>query len=809
MTPKPIRLHQDLVFGINGNETGFLGQGWAEPEPGRRWTHGALAEIRFIHPGNVPLLLLAEAAPHILAPDVPRQRIDLEANGTRAGIIDFTGTGRHALPIPPDLVPARDLLRLRLHLQDAAKLGALGLAPRALCFTRLRLFTTTRVAPRRLPGGSLSQAEFPAATGVTLAEALARFDDIQGHATARLHQALGLEAQTLLAEASLGLPALLGALDSGFAGLGDPGSFDIRVTPFQPDRYTVLDHELNAEFPGRFATMDTPLARLIEQEAGRLKQLRHNLTTLLAAGRKILVAAGQDLTETDALPLVIALNRLGANTLLWLTQADQANPAGTVAQAHACLLRGYCPPAPPSADNLPAWLAVFANALKLVQGKGLIPRPAEAPPARPAPAAPALATRATASPAHTPSAAAPSPARPPSPPAPPPPPSATSAEIYTEVQSLIFGLGGNEETSIGFGWAGEEDGFRWTNGAESELWLEHPGARDAIISMSAWPYLDPPVITAQRIVLIADRIELGSFTFARSGWRGLHVPAAALPASKVLRLVCRLPDSGRPSEISGGQDDRRLGLAFMRLEISSFPAPSPAVLTGSGGLQAAQVLERTGLQPDELVTRFETLGGSNAFADVQSRAGVEPQGLLRYASMDLQALIDQLHNRLARIGATDQLVHSVVHGDPPVYAVTDRATTFHYVTSQTVDELDPETLLVQHARRIRFLRDHLLEDIEAGERIFVYHRHADQEQLTETLMLPLATALRKLGPNCLLYVTETDTSAPPGTVEMHIPWMMHGYLGPAGDEQTSQAQWLELCANALALRPVKARAVGS
>ena len=78
-----------------------------------------------------------------------------------------------------------------------------------------------------------------------------------------------------------------------------------------------------------------------EQEAARLKFLCGKFMEELAAGEKIFVyKRDAAVSEEEILPLYMALNRYGDNTLLWVMPAERDRPAGTVEVVRAWSAKG-------------------------------------------------------------------------------------------------------------------------------------------------------------------------------------------------------------------------------------------------------------------------------------------------------------------------------------------------------------------------------------------------------------------------------------------------------------------------------------
>ena len=138
------------------------------------------------------------------------------------------------------------------------------------------------------------------------------------------------------------------AFDSLVAGLGDDFSeIDkpdcVRVTRVGDgelighlDAYGFVYHT------GRY-NQDVDFAKFGRSEAGRLRYLADKLIEDVESGDKIFVRKGETAADIDRIDrLHEAIRKRGAaTTLLWVTEADAAHPAGTVEAVRDGLLRGY------------------------------------------------------------------------------------------------------------------------------------------------------------------------------------------------------------------------------------------------------------------------------------------------------------------------------------------------------------------------------------------------------------------------------------------------------------------------------------
>ncbi len=133
---------------------------------------------------------------------------------------------------------------------------------------------------------------------------------------------------------------LLSALSSNFAVIDDPDCVRISRSADgeligHVDAYQFYYHT------HRYNT-DVDLAAFAKTEAVRLRYLADMLIENIEDGRRIFVRKGEGAGERDKiLRLHDCMKRLGDCTLLWVTEADDAHPSGTVELIGAGLLRGY------------------------------------------------------------------------------------------------------------------------------------------------------------------------------------------------------------------------------------------------------------------------------------------------------------------------------------------------------------------------------------------------------------------------------------------------------------------------------------
>ena len=132
---------------------------------------------------------------------------------------------------------------------------------------------------------------------------------------------------------------------------------------------------LRSRLPSRMSANEISRERVIIAEKRKVAFLCRKFLEELGEHQKIFICADRFGSPPEAmLPLFLALNRYGPNTLLWITVADVKEDAGKVEEVLPGLMRGYIdrftPHEPHSSPSLGGWLSVLANAWLLRQRCG-------------------------------------------------------------------------------------------------------------------------------------------------------------------------------------------------------------------------------------------------------------------------------------------------------------------------------------------------------------------------------------------------------------------------------------------------------
>lgn len=209
-----------------------------------------------------------------------------------------------------------------------------------------------------------------------------------------------------------------------------------------------------------------------------------------------------------------------------------------------------------------------------------------------------------------------------------------------------------------------------------------------------------------------------------------------------------------------------------------------------------------------LIMDFESLGGRGLgceFGMFQREFGAEPLGLLRWADMPFDGLIFALENRFEGVGTPENTELFVSRdGARPEWCTTDTRGFMFMRAFVYEDEMPRERMWTQVLRRLVFLKDKLIADLEAGEKIFVYRltdRNLEPDEVER-----LHRAVRSYGDNMLLYVRYEDAGHPNGRVELSALGLMIGYtdrfkMSPDGKLSATppSASWTAICRNAHAI----------
>lgn len=233
-------------------------------------------------------------------------------------------------------------------------------------------------------------------------------------------------------------------------------------------------------------------------------------------------------------------------------------------------------------------------------------------------------------------------------------------------------------------------------------------------------------------------------------------------------------------------------LACMEHEADALAVSVPDELKPSVGLPVPQnsAAPANTLSDQALMMSFDSLGDRCEFGLVQRYFGAEPLSLLRWSQIAPNALVALLSSRFDGVG-NEEHAYVMVIGDE--YFAGDRRYFFMH-TFTKVHEMTEARMLKTATTRMRFLKDKLLEDLDAWDKIFVYKRQgtaisADEERA-------IAEAMTTHYPKAaLLLVRKADDPKNAGVVENRAPNVYAAFLDKIdlGREHISYGVWNTIC----------------
>ncbi len=371
---------------------------------------------------------------------------------------------------------------------------------------------------------------------------------------------------------------------------------------------------------------------------------------------------------------------------------------------------------------------------------------------------------------------------------------------------IDFTVHGNGGPVRAAGWSDAEPDGTWSLGTESRLVLPAPTQPATyVLVLTLRPMIADDRLPAQRLRVAVNDAEVAEFRIGRRTTRICLIPWPVVRRGKQISIVLGTPDAARPADFGLGNDRRRLGvnLASLRLYPDLHGAVQDEAMLGSDApvpVDAAAVMAVEQMKLHDLMLKFESLGQNCEFGLVQRRCQAEPLGLLRFSSTPLPRLLDALDARLAGLGAPET-TSVALSPNGREYMVKDSR--FGFVSHAWVNAgaMDPEDIMRREVRRVPILARKLVEDLEGGDKIFVFK---GMGTMAEEEVFPLALAIRRYGPNRLLLVNLADAEHRAGTVEARAPGFMVGYLdrfAPGNNaHDLSFGSWVQVCRAAYRLR---------
>jgi hypothetical protein len=196
-----------------------------------------------------------------------------------------------------------------------------------------------------------------------------------------------------------------------------------------------------------------------------------------------------------------------------------------------------------------------------------------------------------------------------------------------------------------------------------------------------------------------------------------------------------------------------------------------------------------------LLTRFEMICGDCWFGLAQRALGSEPLSLLRFAGATPPVTISLLETEFCGMG--ERLSPAPASDGSDEWMIADGVgLNYHSGRSLTVTA---DEVIAAERKKVTFLREKLLSDLAAADKIFLV---VDRfEQPPETAM-SIFLALRRVSSAAMLWVRPVQYGVPAGDVQEIATGLYAGFLDLRGTPIVAGMPiggWLSVLAGAVAL----------
>ena len=200
------------------------------------------------------------------------------------------------------------------------------------------------------------------------------------------------------------------------------------------------------------------------------------------------------------------------------------------------------------------------------------------------------------------------------------------------------------------------------------------------------------------------------------------------------------------------------------------------------------------------LSQFESLGWSCEFGVLQRHYGVDFLSLLKFSNMPLAGLMRAISEDFVDFSNAEQIQVLKPH-DVPDGEFFIKCLSYNCMLHTHIRGPDSALLLMasKMRRRVKFLRNKLLDDLSVGEKIFVQLANPGS---TLDDMFQFVSAFRGVTRAPLLFVKVAENKSDIGTIKEIAPGFLLGHLSRTGifaDHQDLDFEcWLQLCVKASA-----------
>ncbi|MBN1635160.1 MAG: sulfatase-like hydrolase/transferase [Deltaproteobacteria bacterium] len=148
---------------------------------------------------------------------------------------------------------------------------------------------------------------------------------------------------------------------------------------------------------------------------------------------------------------------------------------------------------------------------------------------------------------------------------------------YTLGESIGFGANGTSNIYTTYGWSGQEERARWTEGPKAGIKINALGSegKDLLLRLNALAYLGNN-LKYQEVGVIVNGTQIKRSKLTGLDWYEAFIPADVSSGGS-LEIVFTISDPTAPCEVSDSKDCRKLGMAVREVIVSeSKPAFAPA-----------------------------------------------------------------------------------------------------------------------------------------------------------------------------------------------------------------------------------------